>query len=228
MQDFQRLLTGEFGKELLKSLIFALDRSGAPKLDGTLYKNLLLAEDKGRRAFAWHSLTGSFEKTMIEWHKSYNEEVEKYLNRLDDKQLQDIAIALFRPEAMNGSLSAYWVYRDKTPGFGYGLNRFLSLMLELLIQNKFVRAISSFGTPIDINIMPEYTIKNIAPSSPHHCGNFNICRKLGHDVCLENLDGDNKQISTDLIIIRHGTIPKPLLYGRAPVPEQMTPYSDPN
>jgi hypothetical protein len=228
MQDFQRLMTGEFGKELLKSLIFAIDASGAPKLDGSLYKNLLLAEDKGRRAFAWHSLTGSFERTMIEWHKNYTTEVDKYLKRLDDKQLQDIARVIFRPEVINGKLSAYWVHRDKTPGFGYGLNRFLTLMLELLIQNRHVRALAGFAALIDINIMPEYAIKNIAPSSPHRCGDFNVCRNLGHNVRLENLEGDNKQITSDLVIIRHGAIPKPLLYGRAPVPEQMTPYSDPN
>lgn len=229
MQDFQRLLTGEFGKELLDSLTSSLQTHNAPELGGLLYHELLLAEDKGRRAFAWHSLTGSFETTMNEWHDSYKRSVENYCSALKSYQLQNIATDILRPEVLSGNLSAYWIYRDKTPGFGYGLNRFLTLIIGYLIENRFVREISNNAFPIDINIMPNYKIATISPSRPHRCGKSNTCRKTPHHVGLVNLDGDDKSIpNADLIIIRHGSIPKPILYGRAPVPEQMIPYSDPN
>ena len=229
MQDFQRVVTGEFGKELLHKLNIVA--SGlSPSIDMTsdaMLRAFLTAEDAGRRAYAWQRASQPISLAMQTWHDAFASEVSKlfaHLNLVAITQLRQLAADILRPEILSGQLSVTWLYKDATPGYAYALNRYLSLVIQelaLIDANQFgVRAVQVLDSHEIVAISPTY--------STHSCSTSAGCFGIPHDVVLQSSTTKAKKPINDvgLIVVRHGAMPDPLLAGAA-IREQMTPFDLP-
>ena len=225
LQDVQRVLTmGHFGHELFKII---QDEAHAinPGLDiapPSLREAILAAEDEGRRAYAWHGPAQAPVKAMKKWHETIVNAVAVLMQGWTAAEKRKLAKRILRPELFLSGLEVTWLTREPHPGYAYALNRFLVALLSGLADSDthagrgFVR---HFG----------YEIDSIVPASPAHiCVAAGRCRGIDHKVVLEPVGGIGAPVTltANMIIIRHGTEPKPML-GGAPVREQMTPFDLP-
>lgn len=226
MQDLQRAATGLFGKALLQALQHAAaTHLGQDLAPDRLLRELLAAEDIGRRAYAWRSAAdGPPPRATVAWHRAFDDAVDrlfKGLARSAPRGLRALADAVLRPAFAKGTLRVFWVVRNETPGFAYALNRFLCLVIE-----RLDRATGSCA----LNQMTSHEIVEISPATKgHRCGLPETCRGVAHDLIAEHL-GTGRQtsiIGADLIIVRHGAMAHSLVGGSAPIREQMTPFDLP-
>ncbi len=220
MQDYQRAMTGSFGKALLKRItdfIAPLDRDWQV-LPATSEAMILKAEDAGRRACAWRQGTHGIDGVLADWHAAFEKEADKVLGSLDESVLRQLELEILRPCIVSGATRVTWIYRDATPGYAYALNRYLSIFVERMAE---AAAKSS-------EALPRREIISIVPDDPanHQCGNPDDCFGVEHHVVLRSAAGVDTKSSFDWIVVRHGANQIPLL--REPtMPEQMTPYDIP-
>lgn len=227
LQDVQRVLTGAFGKALLHLLSASADAHGVALFPPTMISTFLQADDKGRRAYAWQRDKQPIAQDMAAWHDAFATEVNTWfaaLSRSSLAALQQIAADVLRPELLSGQMAVTWVYKEASPGYAYALNRYLTLVLQAL---TLVQASSGLLPRVDV--FAEHEVVQIKPSqSGHRCTSPATCWGVPHDVTLQAVPAGAKVCVNDvqLIIVRHGALPDPLLAGAA-VREQMTPFDFP-
>jgi hypothetical protein len=213
MQDVQRLLCGDFGLALLLKLEQALHQAPGPRLGELatpeLQRALLAAEDAGRRAHAWQGAQPP-RVALKAWHQAFEAAVQQRLDALDafPGATRELASAVLRQElGPSGNLRVTWIWRDETPGYAYALNRFLCLVLMHLAQRHLAAD--------RMRTLPGHQIIAVLPGPPH-------------SVQVQDVKAGGKQtLRADLLLVRHGIVPSPLLGGPA-VPEQLVPYDLPD
>ena len=224
MQDFQRVLTGCFGKSLLSELEKVA--TNLPRFDIYKFRDKMLAADSvGQRANAWQDSKKPAKVAIAQWHAEFEKIVDDLLRPLTTGDLMALASGLFRREFFNPDHpKVTWVYQDQTPGYAYALNRFLCLVL-INIASK---------PPFDkfIQLYPHSYIDEIKPSyMTHQCSSATQCLKIPHDLTIKSHSVSNRppiKISkADLIIVRHGAVSQSIS-GGAPVPQQMLPFDFPS
>lgn len=225
LQDVQRVLTmGYFGRELFEK-IQTEARAVNPRLDiapPSLCAAILAAEDEGRRAYAWHGPAQPPVKAMKKWHETIADAVAVLMKGWATTDKAALAKRVLRPEMFTTGLQVTWLTREPHPSYAYALNRFLVLVLAGLADTD-AKAGKRFSRRYG------YEIDSIVPSSPTHvCTSAANCQGVDHQVVLNPVGGAGSTITVtaNMIIIRHGTEPKPML-GGAPVREQMTPFDLP-
>lgn len=227
MQDFQRVMTGEFGKELLHKLNAEAGALGIDLAPDAMIRAFLAAEDAGRRAYAWQRTSQPISADMAKWHDAFANQVRQLFAQLKSTSMADlrqIASSVLRPELLSMQLSVTWVYKDETPGYAYALNRYLSLVIQELASNA-----DPYGAVPKVQVLANHEIVKIRPTHyTHKCVSPQGCFGVEHDVTIEaTRTGAKKTINdVDLIVVRHGALPDPLLAGAA-VREQMTPFDFP-
>lgn len=228
MQDFQRATTGYCGLDLLKKVVAAAEkfmpsRSVIPK--GMLL-DLVLAEDRGRRAHVWARTKGPPKKAMVEWHESFLTSISDVTGAISSEEAQSLLDEILLKEVSSGIRRVVWVYPEIVPSYAYALNRFLTIFLIGLVYRSALSP-SATRSAVQIEALPNYSIDGITPQN-HTCGNADDCKGRVHTVRLEStLDKSRTLTEVDLIIVRHGALPERLLDSGPPVPEQMTPFDFP-
>jgi len=217
MQDLQRLATGQFGLALLRRLNSALAMAMAttkaeaePLATLEMQHMFMAAEDSARRAYAWQGARAP-QQALETWHKVFEDAVEARMNHLaalpGGQVLPELARGVLRPELFQpGGLHITWLWRDKTPGYAFALNRFLCLVLLQLAQRT--------GLHQRLQAWPQHAVHSVVPGAPHAL------------VVKQLASGTTQPLQADLLLVRHGILPNPLLGGPA-VPEQLVPYDLP-
>ena len=227
MQDFQRVMTGEFGKELLHKLNAEAGALGIDLAPDAMIRAFLAAEDAGRRAYAWQRTNQPISADMAKWHDAFAGQVRQLFAQLKSTSIADlrqIASSVLRPELLSMQLSMTWVYKDETPGYAYALNRYLSLVVQELASIA-----DPYGMVPKVQVLANHEIVKIRPTHyAHKCVSPQGCFGVEHDVTIEaTRTGAKTTINdVDLLVVRHGALPDPLLAGAA-VREQMTPFDFP-
>jgi len=227
MQDFQRVMTGEFGKELLHKLNAEASALGIDLAPDAMVRSFLEAEDAGRRAYAWQRASQPIAVDMAKWHDAFADGVRQLFSQLKTTSLSDlrrIASTILRPELLSMQLSVTWVYKDETPGYAYALNRYLALVIQELASIT-----DRYGMAPKVQVLAKHEIVKIGPTHyAHKCVSPQSCFGIEHDVMIKDSRTGATTTLTDvgLIIVRHGALPDPLLAGAA-VREQMTPFDFP-
>jgi hypothetical protein len=218
-QDFQRILTGKFGKDLANDLGIAQQTAALPLADA------LLAEDLGRRAHAWGEPGVAPAGAYADWHASFV--------RLADAIWQDwaakglctgLANTVLRP-----SVEATWLVGAEAPGYCYGLNRLLALLVARLHAHRTGRPLegrdSAGDIPLNQVILYGYWLESVTPQTAHACGNS--CFGLPHLAGVRGaVTGPHQLGPVDAVIVRHGVDQQPL-FTWAPVSEQLVPFNVP-
>jgi len=227
MQDFQRAATGLFGRPLYEEIGKHVRFTPEPYM-----KDAILTEDRARRAHGWQPAGFLIPSVLADWHDAYENAVLEVWNGWDMAEQTAVADAVLRPELCtylrNGEgVRVLWVMREATPGFVYGLNRFLSLLILRLIDRLNARPA---GPPV--GLLCEHEITAIRPAvATHVCGNPATCYSQQHGVDLTPVGAlaglPLLRDRFDLILVRHGQEPTPLL-GGASVPEQQVPFDLPH
>lgn len=227
MQDFQRVMTGEFGKVLLHKLNAAAHQIGIDLAPHAMICAFLMAEDAGRRAYAWQRTKQPISADMKTWDGAFASQVRQLFANLRPMSLhglQKIAHAVLRPQLLSHNLSVIWVYKGATPGYAYALNRYLSLVIEQLASIP-----SASGQVPRVSVKAMCEIVKIRPAvAAHKCVSPKGCFGVKHEVVIDDTRNNIQTTisDADLIVVRHGALPNPLLAGAA-VSEQMTPYDFP-
>lgn len=226
MQDFQRAVAGTFGMELLDRVGHSLPgwKKTDHFLDGGSLADLLMAEDAGRRAHAWKRDHQPLVRALRHWHRTFSGAVDALVAPWSDAQVAQTLKSILEPSVWNGNRSVTWVYRDETPGYAYALNRFLCLLIEKLVERR-----AASGIRLPVSILSESQVTSIRPVlSKHQCGIADDCNGEDHIVEIRTrLSPKPRQVTADLIVVRHGALHDRVLAKQAPVPEQLTPYSFP-
>ncbi|MCA7889992.1 hypothetical protein LGM58_43240 [Burkholderia contaminans] len=140
-----------------------------------------------------------------------------------------VAREILRPEVFRGlkrsglyQVDVLWITHGKVPTFSYSLNRFLSLLLLRIMAHVQGDDIAR-QFPVH---RPENEIVGISGHSG--CGNPAVCYAQPHEVVFCTTDNHRAtwKREFDLIVIRHGQDPAPVL-GGAVVPEQAVPFDLP-
>lgn len=226
MQDFQRAVTGWFGMELLDQIGNSLPGWHKPDhfVDGQGLTALLMAEDAGRRAHAWKRDKQPLTRALRSWHHTFETTVDALVRSCSDSQVATTLNAVLEPSVLRGDRAVTWVYRDETPGYAYALNRFLCLLIEKLLARY-----AASGSALPVTIMRGSEIASIKPASSHQCGIANDCQGEDHVVQINSRSHPSPlRLTADLIVVRHGALHDRVLAKKAPVPEQLTPYSFPD
>jgi hypothetical protein len=225
-QDYLRVLAGGFGRELF-------DRMGLGSL-GLNFTNILLAEDAGRRAHAWSRPGSEPTEAYEEWHSAY-------------ELLADDVLAAWHADqaAMsraNGCLAranefeVTWLFRETVPGYSYGLNRLLAILVSRLysrMRGVSAPALLPSGCAPTTNeaYLPGFELSHVTPVDPRHrCGS--TCYGVAHEVFITRAHGAggtgpiHSLGAYDVLIVRHGQ-KQNTLFGAPPVSEQLVPYDLP-
>jgi len=218
MQDFQRMVTGHFGCELLDQLEHASKRLRSRQIlpPDSLLRHFISADDAGRRACCW-ALNGGGENAA-NWHKMYRRQINKLIDEWPQHLIKDLAYELFRPQLFHQKLKVRWIMASPNIGSGYALNRYLSLLLLALR-----RSLPSGQLIFE----PSCFIEAIKPVHSEHKCNMaypEACMGELHTVWI-NRGGQKYKRNANLIIIRHGLgeIDRPL-HVLPPVLEQIVPF----
>jgi hypothetical protein len=226
MQDFQRIVTGSYGAELLDQLEKVSTRLRSMPSRRIRSKEILphdallrfvAADDAGRRACCW-ALNGSGENAA-NWHRMYYRQIKMLVRAWPKQARDDLARALFRPELLDKALKVRWIMASPNIGTGYALNRYLSLLL-LALRPSLPRG--------QIIFQPSSYIEAIKPVDPqvHQCDAEHPRNCMGklHTVWIRRGTQKYKR-NVNLIIIRHGLgdIDRPLGVS-PPVIEQIVPF----
>ena len=226
MQDFQRATTGWFGLDLLDRIGAGLPGWVKPAhfVEGSTLASFLMAEDAGRRVHAWKRDRQPLTKSLQDWHQAFAVGVDTLVAGWSDAQVHSLCSAILEPAVWRGDRQVTWIHREETPGYAYALNRFLCLLIEKLLARL---STAGFKLPVQVHAMSE--IESLRPSSTsHRCGLARGCRGQDHDVSIfSHRLGTRWQLTSDLVIVRHGALYDRVLVKRAPVPEQLTPYGFP-
>jgi hypothetical protein len=236
MQDFQRAATGLFGRGLFEKIDVAASQANISFSPASSMKDALLAEDAARRSHGWRPEGFLIEQALLSWENAYKKVVWDLWSGWQTAEQKAIASAVLRPEVLaflensaGRRTRVLWMIRESTPGFTYGLNRFLSLLVVELM--KIVADGNIVGT--SFGRLESYEIGTITPdpTTSHSCGNPAGCYARMHHVEL-NPVGEPPgrpvlQEDFDLILVRHGQETSPLL-GGASVPEQQVPFDLPH
>lgn len=217
MQDFQRVLTSRCGKELLDKVVLAARTYPSSPfpivLPEGLEKWLLSADEAGRRAFGWAPDRDGAPRALKKWHYDFEEPIKGLVRSWPGELAAHVAATLFRKEVLDQKLSVEWVMREQTPGYAYALNRYLAILLQSLAER--IKAL--------VSVHPGSTISGIT-GVDHECRSAATCLGKKHKVLIDRPNKRPIPRDADLIIIRHGLEPRPLLLsGRNPVPEQIVP-----
>lgn len=224
MQDFQRVATSCFGRQLFQRLESAARSCPSPEADvlptDTMIKKFLSAEEKARRACGWATSAAAVSRVFKEWHAGFKKPVEDMVDGWSTAVAQHVAQCLFRPEMFGAKPQPdiTWVMREQTPGSAYALNRYLSLLLCALAERFW---------PEQIRIYPASSIESIS-AQDHACKHAAACVGRKHLVKIDT--GGTRPVSrtAELIIIRHGIENRrPLRGAPVPVPLQMPPFDLP-
>ena len=236
-QDFQRALTGKFGRELYEEF-----RPHLPKHE---LLQAVLAEDAARRAFAWRRSDHLLTESLESWHQAYFDvAVTRIWNSIGWFARRRLARKILRPH-----VRATWIAGGATPDFCYGLNRFLTLLLAHLHAWKTKRKAVSvrrpgqpFPAPSDEVIVFGYWVQRVtsAPGTRnkdgvtlHRCGSPDSCLGVPHRVELTNVmtpPPGHPTVSMKwfhAVVIRHGVEQSPFFGIQAPVREQVVPFGLP-
>lgn len=228
MQDFQRVVSGRFGRDLLKALQDSLLRH-APHFqldaDGVI-RQVLSAEEAARRMHAWQRQGHPAKRMTESWHRAFEKAITNHLATLPPRVLDAVTNDILRQELQQGQLKVTWSHRLSTPEYAYALNRFLCIVLKELCTSC-----SSNNIQSNVEILPSHEIAAIELSnktSQHHCVQARTCIGVQHDVTLTSFTHVTRVIQkVDLIVVRHGA-DRSAIPGRGPyTPEQMTPYDIP-
>jgi hypothetical protein len=219
-QDVLRILTGGlFGQRLFEAL--ELDHLS---LNLTA---IVLADDHGRRAHAWSSPLTTPSKAYLAWHRAYAELAQDIFATWTRAGIvQDIANKVLR---FPGQLT--WLFAGAVPGYCYGLNRLLVLLVLRLYALQHSRPFQSPAmTGLNAVIRSEAALLEVRPepgSLAHTCGED--CYGIAHEVfALDPATLSTGSIGTfDVLVIRHGIDSKPY-FTSAPVTEQVTPFGYPH
>ena len=222
-QDFLRVLTGTFGRELFDRL--ALQALGLNLTD------VLLAEDSGRRAHAWGDPASPPTQAYAHWHAAY----ERLVDTIWDKWAKLPAQHSAARRCVSWNVEVTWLFREAVPGYCYGLNRLLALVVARLHAEKGGRPLPAAHqvnyTPSGREVyLPGFELHSVTPAgAAHTCGP--ACYGLEHEVRVQGFLSDVAPgIHTlgqfDVIVIRHGPKSKPL-FGAPPVSEQLIPFDLP-
>jgi hypothetical protein len=226
MQDFQRIVTGIYGCELLAHLEKVSKRLRSMPSTRMRSKEILpydallrfiAADDAGRRACCW-ALNGGGENTA-NWHRMYYRQVKMLVSGWPKHVRDDLARALFRAELFDQTLKVRWIMAGSNIGTGFALNRYLSLLL-LALRRSLPRG--------QIIFQPGSYIDAIKPVNPevHQCDaeHPRDCMGKLHTVWIKRGTQQYRR-NVNLIIIRHGLgeIDRPLGVS-PPVVEQIVPF----
>ncbi|MFL6676482.1 MAG: hypothetical protein ACJ8LG_24725 [Massilia sp.] len=226
MQDFQRVTTSRCGAELL-ALLGDVARdyevhnaaSNVPIYPtAPLEQWLLSADEAGRRAFSWAPGRHGAPAALMKWHGDFETQIEAFVQRWPPALATHVARCLFRREAFENQLAVRWVMREPTPGYAYALNRYLVILLK---------ALADLVLPGRFTVYPSSAIGEIVPVN-HTCHHAPDCIGKTHRVRIDTANMAPTPCLAELIIIRHGVEPRPLLLsGRLPVQEQISPFDLP-
>jgi hypothetical protein len=224
-QDFLRLLTGMFGKELYRRIV------SQGFFDGLDVAPIALADDAFRRDAQWkptseRSLRGSRRRFEI-----YSEIVHAEFLRHSEAEICSLARYVLR-SGWGVSCDVTWIVGQASPGHCYGLNLLLSLVVARLhayvtdrrvIQERGREAESS---PLDRPVLMFGTkLVDVLPSDGHTCTSPESCHGRPHHV-LASINGARHWLGDfDVVVIRHGVEHQPL-FGLAPVAEQILPFDE--
>jgi hypothetical protein len=235
MQDFQRAATGLFGKDLYLAM-YKWSGAGRFEPEGGM-RNASLAEDHARRAHGWQTTGSPIEEALAYWHKEYEHVAQEVWGRWRPQDRKDLVENVLRKEVRNylrGSgqpaVKVQWIIRDENPTFAYGLNRLLCLLVLNLMEHAKLKDDDDAATSAVVPVLMKSTeIATITPLRTHACsGQPALCYGHPHEVVLaDRASGKTLQPAMfDLILIRHGQKPFPML-GGASVPEQQVPFDLP-
>lgn len=221
-QDFLRILTGEFGEALFVSL--GLDRL---RLDLT---PVLLAEDAARRAHAWAAPGTKPIEAYRRWHEAYEALADEVWRSWSATRSRPTQLALLNP-----AVHVTWLVSGETPGYAYGLNRLLAILVARLhaLHGSRPRSLSlstglaPTGNEVCLN---GFKLEQVVPKGqPHTCGQG--CYGIEHEVIVcaappRVAPSLHSLGSFHVIVVRHGARPQPL-FSDSPVSEQLVPFDLP-
>jgi len=221
-QDFLRVLTGQFGKALFHALgLHAMPMS---------VEVAVLAEDYGRRSHGWSPKGVKPARDYSSWHDAY----------------EQLAGAIWASWQSSGTLSqkagvlfpdirATWLVGAESPGYCYGLNRLLCLLVAKLHAMQWGRPetggrTGSFVLTGDEVVLYDAKLRSVTAVNGHVCSDR--CNGLEHEIHVSGGSafasaGPHRLGTFDVLVIRHGVAPKPLFAGGAPIPEQLVPMQVP-
>ena len=217
-QDFLRVLTGQCGR----ALYLALGLDGVPGLD---LRDVLLADDAGRRYHAWSASGRPPLQAYREWHDAYEQLA---------KAVEAHWAVSPPPPVLKDGVDATWILGGATPSYCYGLNRLLSLLVAKLhaqargrpVQSDLAAATGSKGIiPV---MLTDCVVTNVGPVRHRSCST--ACQLRPHRVWVQPVPSAASPTllgTFDLLVVRHGVDQLPLFSGGAPVPEQIVPMQSP-
>ncbi|MBX3602456.1 MAG: hypothetical protein KF863_17715 [Rubrivivax sp.] len=223
-QDFLRVLTGNFGKRLFDAL--GLDKL---KLD---LADVLLAEDSARRAHAWGAPGSPPVGAYGDWHAAYESLADTVWAIWTSKPA---SIPALRP-LLNPNVEVTWIVADAAPGYSYGLNRLLVILVARLhatfTGRPLPKAPSRGYKPSGNEVyLAGFVLDNVVPAGAAHvCGP--ACYGIEHEVNVAArvpfvAPGVHSLGKFDVIVVRHGVNQRPL-FSAAPVSEQLSPFDLPS
>ena len=206
-QDFLRAVTGHFGRPLFQAL-----ELGKVPMDLT---PILLAEDFARRSHAWSNPDLLPKRDYETWHAAYVD----LADNIWEYWKQNGMLSL-RTSVLRKNVHATWIIGGKTPGYCYGLNRLLILLVAKLHALATSRPEALSGSkpclPTGYEVVLQgCRIKGVAGTNNHQ----SRVRIFG-DGEFAHKDPVNLGLF-DLIVARHGLKQRPFFDSGAPITEQL-------
>jgi hypothetical protein len=228
-QDFLRLLTGSFGRELYDEIV-KIAPLRADLIDA------VLVEDIARRAFTWGASGQSLPDTLHRWNAEYLKVIDQIWKSWSPIHIEQLATRVLRPE-----IAVTWLWGGDVPSYSYGLNRLLSQLIARLYAHVTGRPYQTelrrggyekCGNEVIIRgyDLVSVSLEETEPVSDpaHKCGKPGECFGIPH-VAYVSVRGfiDTEKLGPyELILVRHGVELKPL-FGKAPISEQIVSMSPP-
>lgn len=223
-QDFVRILTGY---ETAKDLYLAL------KLDTQSFDHgeLMMADDEGRRSYAWSMPDEEPKRDLLKWHARYEKVIDGIWNDWISNGAVSQHVKLLRP-----NIHATWLVGSNTPGYCFGMNRILSGLVSRLHEWQTKRPLNDGETALANNNAIRIwnaRVTDVAPTNGHACGHG--CYDQHHHVNVKVVDkkvvgsglGNFNIGSFDVIVIRHGVNQKPF-FGSVTAAVQAIPFDVPS
>ena len=234
LQDFIRILTFKSAGNVYR-LLTGSDEFGNSVIDEAtriqMETRLLCAEDQAQRAYIWAETRRHDHDIHSALHRVYTNEVDKLrASSLWDKicSVLDEVVGPFVPDVA-------LAYPCDHFSRCYGLNRFLTLLLDEYLRDRLRRE-SVWYVHSKKYLLPATRIENVRGTG-HRCARKPYqCHGLDHEVtfrvandCFSSPLPPNKILGTyNVIIIRHGPTPPltGLVHGGMPIsfPRQVLPY----
>lgn len=212
-QDFLRVATGEFGVTLYTQM-------GLPPVLNL--SSIILADDAARRVHAWSHPRKPPKKAQATWHNAYVRLAEDIFKHWKQSGLLPQKIKLLRADVL-----PYWVVGGDQPGYCYGLNRLLSLIVaQLVAERDGIPATSRSGqSRLGVAIFG-CKVTRVAPIAHSQCDDH--CHSDGHSVFVSDTSGNETLLGDfDVIVVRHGVRQAPYFQPGAAVLDQIVPMQAP-